>query len=425
MLTMINFENPMDFVKVENIENCKKIKEIIQDYIKSDKAEKDLSDAVSKLGWINGVDFDYMNQTRNLKVKWNVKNKDSRFKFFSESVIIVDMHKEDRIKFSIVFKTDAEEQTFKFIKLKESNNQQEFLRKVYSNEDFETIKATGLNVSKLEQALCQMESVGNAKNIAFSIDEIIPCDKLDKKGVGISYYPGKVSKENNEWTFGFYLNEGFYLEKFNIMFKGGVFERGERSRDWFLKRVDFHPVDKDLPIGISSFTYESLSNGAKMTQGPSMSIIIGENSSVVFRYRIKNVFDVELVEMNYSKSLCLFGFKESMYLRGKNNFSIKEAIKGETISEDLKVQLFYNYLCSVYNEETIIKELFLQMLNGEVSEKDFLFLLEVNIGISHKDMADVAAKINEINKLLSLIPDDGDLSFVEFLKIKEDFEDAG
>ncbi len=422
MLTMVVYKNPMDFLEVDNIEKSKEIKEIIMDYIVSEKTENDLSTAVYKLGWLADVSFEYMNQTRNLKVKWSIKNKNLEFKYFQESVFIVDVHKDGRVKFSTIFKTDTEEQTFKFIKLKESNTQKEFLKKVCSNKDFEDIKSTEIDFNKLERALHEMKSVGNAESISFSVDEIIPCDKLDKKGVGISYYPGKNLNSEHNWTFGFYLNEGAYIKSFNIMFKGAVFEKDEKTDGWILRRVDFHPLEKDLPIGISSFSYGSCSNGTKILQGPSLSIIVDENSSVVFRYGVKDVFDTELLEVNFSNSLCLFGLKESIYLRSENDFSMQETIKGDKISDDLKVQLFYNYLCSVFDEKVVIKELFLKLLNKEISEEDFLFLLEVNIGISNEEVVEVSAKINEIKKLLNLIPDDGNLAFPEMLKIKESFE---
>ena len=424
MLTMVIYKDPMDFLEVDNIEKSEEIKAIIMDYIASEKTENDLSIAVSKLGWIDGVGFEYMKKTRNLKVKLNIKNKNSKFKYFQESVFIVDIHKDGKIKFSTIFRTGTEEQTFKFIKLKESNTQKEFLKKVYSNKGFEDIKYTKIDFNKLERALCEMKSVGNAECIGFSIDEIIPCDKLDKKGVGISYYPGKKLDSEYNWTFSFYLNEGVYLKNFNIMLKGGVFEKDKDADDWILRRVDFHPMEKDLPIGISSFSYGSCSNGTKTLQGPSLSIIVGETSSVVFRYAVKDVFDTELVEMNFSESLCLLGLKKSVYLRGESNFSMQETIQGDKISDNLRVQLFYNYLCSVFDEKVVIKELFLQLLNKEISEKDFLFLIEVNTGISNEEIVEVSVKINEVQKLLNLIPDNGDLAFSEMLKIKESFENA-
>ena len=242
--------------------------------------------------------------------------------------------------------------------------------------------------------------------------------------MGISYYPGKKLDSEYNWTFSFYLNEGVYLKNFNIMLKGGVFEKDKDADDWILRRVDFHPMEKDLPIGISSFSYGSCSNGTKTLQGPSLSIIVGETSSVVFRYAVKDVFDTELVEMNFSESLCLLGLKKSVYLRGESNFSMQETIQGDKISDNLRVQLFYNYLCSVFDEKVVIKELFLQLLNKEISEKDFLFLIEVNTGISNEEIVEVSVKINEVQKLLNLIPDNGDLAFSEMLKIKESFENA-
>ena len=108
MLTMVIYKDPMDFLEVDNIEKSEEIKAIIMDYIASEKTENDLSIAVSKLGWIDGVGFEYMKKTRNLKVKLNIKNKNSKFKYFQESVFIVDIHKDGKIKFSTIFRTEKE-----------------------------------------------------------------------------------------------------------------------------------------------------------------------------------------------------------------------------------------------------------------------------------------------------------------------------
>ena len=53
-----------------------------------------------------------------------------------------------------------------------------------------------------------------------------------------------------------------------------------------------------------------------------------------------------------------------------------------------------------------------------------MFLIEVNTGISNEEIVEVSVKINEVQKLLNLIPDNGDLAFSEMLKIKESFENA-
>lgn len=429
MLTMFELENPQLIFDIKNNDSSllpKSIKESVDQWFSAENLIITGNDIVNFFENDDKIAIEYKKTTQTLRIKYLIKEGEINSPYFDDAVIIINAYEDKTIKLEIVFKSKTPRKEINIIKLKEKNSDEEFIKNVFSEKDI-VIDTTELNHDKIKEALKSIKENNNAFNVVFNIDEMMSCKAMLNNTSPVSYHPIKNSAEKELWYFSFYTYHGIYYEELDMTFKGAVFKRKDKGLDWVLTRVDFYPGKVDLEPEFDVFRYEVLFNKATIINNPDFSVTTKNNEKIIISYEIEKIFKVNFSNITFPEWFCLYGVKRR--IKDLNDESEGCFFSGETITNDLFIQLFFNYLMTCYShKEFLIKDLFNNYLQGEIDLENLTSLLDINLGFFEDNVDEIYSNINYIismhNEIKSFIQKSksSDNPFKYFFDLKKSLE---